>query len=105
MTDERRPTYLLVTARVSDRAKLAIYNKALADSGLYARHGGRYLYVGPPANALENWPDGQSSVLAVFPSREAAEAFWNSDTYQREIKPLRDGAGDFSVALFDGLAP
>lgn len=102
--DEQKPAYLLVTATVTDREKLAAYNRALADSGLYAAHGGYYLFVGPPALPLENWPVGQSGVLAVFPSRAAAEAFWDSDIYQREIKPLRDGAGDFRVALFDGLA-
>lgn len=104
MRSDSRPAYLLVTAKVSDRTKLTAYTKALADSGLYAQHGGRYLFVGPPALPLENWPGGQSVVLALFPSRAAAEAFWNSATYQDDIKPLREGAGEFSVAIFEGLA-
>ncbi|MDO9487244.1 MAG: DUF1330 domain-containing protein [Sphingomonadaceae bacterium] len=104
MTEKERPAYLLVTAKVSDRTRMAAYTKALADSGLYARHGGRYLFVGPPVDGVENWPDGQSGVLAVFPSRRAAEAFWHSAVYQDDIKPLRAGAGEFSVAIFEGLA-
>ncbi len=103
MTGSERPAYLLVTAKVSDRARMAAYTRALADSGLYARHGGRYLFVGPPASAVENWPAGQSGVLAVFPTRAAAEAFWNSAAYQDDIKPLRDGAGEFNVAIFEGV--
>ena len=103
MSDVERPAYLLVTAKVTDRGKMAAYSKALADSGLYAKHGGRYLFVGPAANAVELWPDGQSAVLAMFPSRGAAEAFWFDEVYQSEIKPLRDGAGEFQVAIFDGM--
>jgi uncharacterized protein (DUF1330 family) len=105
MSDADRPAYLLVTAKVSDRARMGAYSKALADSGLYEKHGGRYLFVGPPGLAVEDWPAGQSAVLAVFPSRAAAESFWFSDVYQSDIKPLRDGAGDFQVAIFDGVQP
>jgi uncharacterized protein (DUF1330 family) len=105
MTDGRdRSAYLLVTATVADRVRMAAYTQALAASGLYAKYGGRYLFAGPPARPAENWPEGQSAVLALFPSRAAAEAFWNDDIYQREVKPLRDGAGEFSVAIFEAVA-
>ena len=96
-----RSAYLLVTARVTDPAKMAAYARALAASGLYPRHGGRYLFVGKAAEALEEWP-GDSVVCAVFPSRVAAQAFWDDPEYQQAIKPLRAGAGDFHVAIFDG---
>ena len=98
-----RPAYLLVTARVTDGARMAAYARALAESGLYARHGGHYLFVGKAAKPLEDWPAGTSVVCAHFPSRAAAEAFWADARYQHEVKPLRDGAGDFHVAIFDGL--
>ena len=103
-----RPAYLLVTARVTDRAKMAAYAKALAESGLYPRHGGRYLFFGKATVGLEDWPAADSSeapsvVCALFPSRAAAEAFWADAQYQDEIKPLRAGAGSFHVAIFDGL--
>ncbi|MGL4543685.1 MAG: DUF1330 domain-containing protein [Polymorphobacter sp.] len=42
-------------------------------------------------------------MLARFPSRAAAEAFWFSAKYQQDIKPLRRGAGTFQVAIFDGI--
>jgi len=96
------PAYLVVTATVTDPLKMKTYNEALAKSGLYARHGGRYLFVGRAATPLEDW-DGRAVVCAEFPSREAAEAFWTSSEYQQDIKPLRDGAGSFHVAVFDGL--
>jgi uncharacterized protein (DUF1330 family) len=102
---EKTPAYLLVTARVTDRGKMSAYAKALADSGLYARHGGDYRFIGPAALPLEDWPEGTSVVLAEFPDRAAAEAFWFSATYQDDIKPLRDGAGEFHVAIFEGAKP
>jgi uncharacterized protein (DUF1330 family) len=100
--DSGKPAYLLVTARVGDRGAMAAYSKALAESGLYPRHGGRYLFLGPAAVPLEDWT-GESVVCAVFPSRAAAEAFWWDAQYQDEVKPLRAGAGEFHVAIFEGL--
>lgn len=105
MSDATRPCYLLVIAQVTDRAKMGAYAKALADSGLYAQHGGFYRFIGPAARPLEDWPEGQSVVCAEFPSRAAAEAFWFSATYQTEVKPIRDGAGSIHVALFEGTPP
>jgi uncharacterized protein (DUF1330 family) len=99
----QKPAYLLVTARVSDGARMAAYSKALAASGLYARHGGHYLFLGKAARPLEDWPEGTSIVCAQFPSRAAAEAFWFDAQYQDEVKPLRAGAGDFHVAIFEGF--
>ncbi len=97
-----RPAYLLVTARVTDGARMAAYAQALAATGLYARHGGHYLFIGKAAAPLEDWPEGTSVVCAHFPSRAAAEAFWFDAQYQNEVKPLRAGAGEFHVAIFDG---
>jgi uncharacterized protein (DUF1330 family) len=41
-------------------------------------------------------------VLAKFPSREAARAFWHSPEYA-EAKKLREGKGTFYVTILDGL--
>ena len=98
-----RPAFLLVTAKVTDGARMGAYSRALAASGLYARHGGHYLFLGKAAVPLEDWPDGTSIVCAQFPSRAAAEAFWVDAQYQNEMKPLRGNAGEFHVAIFEGL--
>lgn len=98
------PAYLLVLASVTDRAKMADYGRRLAELQLYARHGGFYRFIGPPAADLESWT-GQSVVCAEFPSRAHAEAFWRSDDYQTLVKPVRAGAGTFHVGLFEGAPP
>ncbi len=103
MSDEAKPAYLLVIATVTDRAKMGAYGKALADSGLYERHGGHYLTIGQAADPLEDWVDGTAVVCAHFPSRAAANAFWHDAQYQDEVKPLRAGAGTFHVAVFEGV--
>lgn len=92
--------YLVVTASISDPAKMGTYQAALMASDLYARHGGRYVLRGRPVADLENW-DGRAVVVAEFPDRAAAEAFWWSSAYQQQIKPLRAGAGDFHVGIFE----
>lgn len=92
--------YLVVTAHIADPAKMAAYQAALTESGLYARHGGRYVLRGRPVADLENW-DGRAVVVAEFPDRAAAEAFWHSPEYSQQVKPLRAGAGDFHVAIFE----
>jgi uncharacterized protein (DUF1330 family) len=105
VTQHARPAYLVVTAKVTDRPRLTAYMAAIAASGIYAANGGRRLVLGPPTLALEGWPEGEVVMIAEFPSRAAAEAFWFSDTYQKDCKPLRAGAGEFRVALFEAPAP
>ena len=96
-----KPAFLLVTANVTDGARMGAYARALAASGLYERHGGHYIFIGKPVDNLEDWPVGSSAVCAQFPSRAAAQAFWADAAYQTEIKPLRAGAGDFHIAIFE----
>jgi uncharacterized protein (DUF1330 family) len=91
--------FLVVTADVTDPRKLGAYTRALAASGLYEKYGGRYITLGRPSADLEAW-DGRAIVVAEFPSAEAAQAFWNDPVYQLEVKPLREGAGTFHIALF-----
>lgn len=93
--------YLLLTARVTDGKKMAVYARALADSGLVTAHGGVVAVDGQPANRVEGWPDGVGAVLITFPSRTAAESFWFSAKYQDELKPLRRGAGTVQAAIFE----
>jgi uncharacterized protein (DUF1330 family) len=102
-TTEETAVYMVVSGSVTDPARMAVYAAALAASGLYQQHGGHYIAVGKAIADFENWPMGKSCVIAEFPSRAAAEAFWWSDTYQNSVKPLRAGAGTFEVGLFAGV--
>ena len=97
--------FLVVIARVNDPERMKAYSAALAASGLYARHGGRYEFIGSAADDLENFDMGLRLVCARFPSRAAAHAFWHDVQYQTEIKPLRIGAAEVQVAIFEAPQP
>jgi uncharacterized protein (DUF1330 family) len=42
-------------------------------------------------------------IVTQFPSRENAEAFWNSEEYQK-IKPMREGTGIYDIGIFESPA-
>ena len=95
-----QPVYMIVIGRIRDREKMGKYQAALMESGLYPKNQGGYRALGRPLDVFEgDIPDNQAYVVAEFPSLEHAQSFWNSDAYQNDIKPLREGAGDFDVVV------
>jgi uncharacterized protein (DUF1330 family) len=97
-----RPAYLLVQGHVTDREGFKAYSAALPP--IYRKYGGHYLAMvpAPLLEVVEGPPENRSVVLAKFPSREAARAFWHSPEYA-EARKLREGKGTFYVAILDGL--
>lgn len=97
-----RPAYLLVQGRVSDREGFKAYSAALPP--IYRKYGGEYLALvpAPQVEVAEGAPEHRSVVLARFPSRTAARAFWDSPEYAA-AKRLREGKGTFFVTILDGL--
>ena len=97
-----RPAYLLVQGRVTDREGFKAYSAALPP--IYRKYGGEYLALVPAAlvEVAEGEAEDRSVVLARFPSRAAARAFWDSPEYAT-AKRLRDGKGSFFVTILEGL--
>ncbi len=97
-----RPGYLLVQGQVTDIEGFKAYNAALPP--IYAKFGGHYLTVTPAAKVeiAEGDPRHESILIAKFPSKEAAWAFWNSSEYVA-AKQLRAGKGRFYVTVLEGL--
>ena len=70
---------------------------------LSAEYGGEYVVRGPAKSLVEgDYLEGRSVVVSRFETVEKAEAFYNSDAYAKEIKPLREGSGVYDVAIFEG---
>jgi uncharacterized protein (DUF1330 family) len=92
--------YMLVIAQlIGGPEKFAPYAKAAA--GAVTKFGGRYLARGQAVKMLEGqYLDRTRIVLSAWPNMQAALGFWNSDEYQKQAKPLRDGTGIFDVAVF-----
>jgi uncharacterized protein (DUF1330 family) len=97
-----RPAFLLVQGQVMDREGFKAYSAALPP--IYRRYGGEYLAVvpAPLVEVAEGNAENRSIVLARFPSRAAARAFWDSPEYAA-AKKLREGKGTFFVTILDGL--
>jgi uncharacterized protein (DUF1330 family) len=101
-TSDVRPAYLLVQGHVTDREGFKAYSAALPP--IYRKYRGQYIALvpAPLVEVVEGEPEDRSVVIARFPSREDARAFWNSPEYA-EAKKLRAGKGTFYVAILDGL--
>ena len=97
-----KPGYLLVQGQITDIEGFRAYNAALPP--IYQKFGGHYLTVTPAAKVelAEGEPRNESILIAKFPSREAAWAFWNSTEYTA-AKQLRAGKGRFFVTVLEGL--
>ena len=100
--DNQRPGYLVVQGVVTDKEGFKAYAAALPP--IYARYGGHYLAMtpAPKVEVAEGEAEGRSVVIAKFPSKQAAWAFWNSPEYAA-AKKLREGKGTFYVMVLDGL--
>jgi uncharacterized protein (DUF1330 family) len=101
-TTPARPGYLLVQGQVTDLEGFKAYNAALPP--IYAKHGGHYLTVTPASRVeiAEGEPRHESILIAKFPSKDAAWAFWKSAEYEA-AKQLRAGKGRFFVTVLEGL--
>ena len=102
-TPGSRPGYLVVQGIVTDREGFKAYSAALPP--IYGKYGGRHLAMvpAPLVEVAEGDHEHRSVVIAKFPSKEAAWAFWNSPEYA-EAKRLREGKGTFYVMVLEGLA-
>jgi uncharacterized protein (DUF1330 family) len=97
-----KPGYLLVQGQITDIEGFKAYNAALPP--IYQKFGGHYLTVTPAAKVeiAEGEPRSESILIAKFPSKDAAWAFWNSTEYTA-AKQLRAGKGRFFVTVLEGL--
>ena len=67
-------------------------------------NGGEYIVRGPAQNIGEGELfEGRSVIISKFPSMEQLKAFYESDRYQKEIKPLREGTGTYDITFYEGL--
>ena len=91
---------MIVQAKVTDAAKFREYTAVVP--ALVTRFGGRYRVLGGHTTRLEgDWPEVKT-VISEWPNRAAAQAFWNSADY-RAAAQLREGAGEFTIVLVDGI--
>ena len=92
---------MVINGVTHDHTRMQLYAKALAKSGLHQQAGSSYLNHPKRIRTLEGKMDNNHVTLLIdFPTECAALDFWNSPTYQHDIKPLRQGAGNYTIELY-----
>lgn len=100
------PVYLVVWVDHLDRSKSKAYGEGLRSTGIVKRNGGQYQAVSPPLLLLEGeWPADRGFVIESYPCLDAVKSMWFSDEYQKKLKPLRAGSGNYTVAVFKTYRP
>ena len=95
--------YMIVFGNFSDLPRF-MQGYQLVVGPLVEVFGGRYVFMGNDAGALEgSWPSSGGCVISEWPDRATALRFWNSAEYAA-AKQLRAGTGEFQVVLFDAPA-
>ncbi len=95
------PTYMVITAEISDAEKFRKYAVAAAD--LVAQFGGEYIVRAPRPLSLEgHWSKAEKMVISRWTSQRQALAFWNSADYAK-VKKMRLGTANVHVTLFEGV--
>ena len=91
--------YVIAADTVHDKAMMSEYGKVVAAT--LTPFEGKFLVRGGSCTVLEGeWQP--RTVILEFPSREKAEAWYNSDAYQ-EIIDLRLNSARGSLVILDGV--
>jgi uncharacterized protein (DUF1330 family) len=92
--------YVLMIERITDQAGMDAYSRAAMPA--MRESGAIPLAVDPQHTLLEGeWP-GERTVLLEFPSVDAAQAWYDSDSYEA-AKPLRQAAGTTHAVILSGF--
>ena len=94
--------YWVAHINVQDSRGYQAYAERAADA--IAKHGGQYLVRGGIQTLLEGNAQGARTVVIEFPSRQQAEACYQSEAYQK-ARQFREGAADFNAIVIEGCQP
>ena len=90
--------FLVGTIRVTDTARWAEYVECVGAT--FAPFGGRALFRGAPAIALNGRAHGERIVVVEFPDVASARRWHDSPEYQSLI-PLRDAGADVVLTVYE----
>ena len=92
--------FVIAQENSHDEAMVGEYRQKVVDS--IATFGGKFVVRGGTLTVLEgDWPY-QRTVIVEFPSRETAEAWYQSPAYQK-VLPLRLNSTSSNVIIVDGV--
>lgn len=92
------PAFVIIEIDITDQKKYDEY-KELTPATISA-YGGKFVLRGNPVTVLEGEWNHERLVMLKFPTKEKAEAWYNSDGYQH-AKSAREGAADAKFLLIE----
>ena len=92
--------YIVAKITINDRERYGEYEAGFMN--IFSQHAGRMLAVDDQAEVLEGDWSCTRTVIAEFPSREEALAWYRSDDYQA-LAEHRFAASVGNIALIKGL--
>ena len=99
------PAYILSIVEVTNPGpKLKEYTELSAK--LARQHGGKYVIRGKSASVVSGELLTKKVVILLeFPNMNQLNAFYTSDAYQKDCKPLREGTGIYDIGFFESPPP
>lgn len=99
------PAYLISVVEITNPTPgFRQYTEKSAE--LIRKHGGRYIVRGKAAEVLDGEIFNKKFlIVAEFPAVENIHAFWQSEEYQKDCKPLRAGSGIYDIGVFEAPPP
>jgi uncharacterized protein (DUF1330 family) len=95
------PAYLVSVVEITNPTP-GFKKYAEESAKLLKQFGGKYLARGKATTILSgDLYQKKVLVIAEFPSVDAINSFYNSDAYQKDCKPLREGTGVYDIGIFD----
>ena len=94
------PAYIISDVTVKDRSAMEEYRTRAAPT--IALYGGRYLVRGGEVEALEGTWSPRMFIIAEFPDRDTARAWYRSPEYA-EALAFRDAGLSRNLILVDGV--
>jgi uncharacterized protein (DUF1330 family) len=92
--------YILNNMTIRDKNQYTTYVRAFMP--IFLKYGGTVLALQDSPSAIEGSWNFDRTVLLSFPSREAADRWYNSDEYQAIASHRRAGTNS-NVAILQGL--
>jgi uncharacterized protein (DUF1330 family) len=95
------PAYILSVVEVTNITEdFKRYSAGAAT--LSKQFGGEYLIRGKAAKVYEGTLfAGKAVVLSRFPDMQQLKAFYESDAYQKDLKPLRANTGIYDIGAWE----
>jgi uncharacterized protein (DUF1330 family) len=99
--EKKMAAYMLAVCKITNM-KPEMKEYVEKSAALCKAHGGKYLLRGMPKENYDgDLLEGKMVILTEFPTMDELQSFIKGDEYQNNIKPLREGTGEYHIAFYE----